>query len=191
MTAWVDTHCHLDAPEFAADAAAVRERAARAGVVHCVLPAVAAAHFPAVREQAWQGGDSYALGIHPLFTGTATDEDLATLDQFCVSRADRALLAGEISGNVGKVLITQVGQHAGHFQHLTLAVLDFVQLFEQVFVPLPSQLREVWRHAIAVGTVTSATYSGFCLTGSSIAHKSSACGLGNTGDAQGQQQTHE
>ncbi|WP_374664132.1 TatD family hydrolase [Ramlibacter sp.] len=98
MTAWVDTHCHLDAPEFAADAAAVRERAARAGVVHCVLPAVAAAHFPAVREQAWQGGDSYALGIHPLFTGMATDEDLATLDAALAAGPDdpRLVAVGEI-----------------------------------------------------------------------------------------------
>ena len=42
MTAWIDTHCHLDAPEFAADAAAVRLRAADAGVAHCVIPAVEA-----------------------------------------------------------------------------------------------------------------------------------------------------
>jgi len=98
MTAWVDTHCHLDAPEFAADVAAVRERAARAGVVHCVLPAVAAAHFPAVRALAWQGGDSYALGIHPLCTGAATEEDLATLDAaLAAGRDDPRLVAlGEI-----------------------------------------------------------------------------------------------
>lgn len=98
MTAWVDTHCHLDAPEFAGDAAAVRGRAARAGVVHCVLPAVAAADFDAVRELAWRSGDSYALGIHPLYTGAATDEDLAALDAaLAAGRADPRLVAvGEI-----------------------------------------------------------------------------------------------
>lgn len=98
MTAWVDTHCHLDAPEFAADAAAVRERAACAGVVHCVLPAVAAAHFPTVKALAWQGGDSYALGIHPLFTPDATEEDLATLDAALAAGRDdpRLVAVGEI-----------------------------------------------------------------------------------------------
>ena len=66
-----------------------------------------------------------------------------------------------------------------------------MQLLEQVTITLPGQFWEVWGHAIAVWTVTSATYSGFCLTCSSIAYKSGACSLGNTGDAQGQQQTHE
>ena len=48
MPAWIDTHCHLDAPEFSADAAGVRERAAAAGVVHCILPAVEVGNFAAL-----------------------------------------------------------------------------------------------------------------------------------------------
>ena len=55
---WIDTHCHLDAPEFAGEVAALRRRAADAGVVHCVLPAVAVGNFDAVRALAHQGGDS-------------------------------------------------------------------------------------------------------------------------------------
>jgi TatD DNase family protein len=78
---WIDTHCHLDAGEFAADRDAVRARAAAAGVAHCVLPAVAPANFDAVRELAHRHGDSYALGIHPLYTGQATEQDLDTLDR--------------------------------------------------------------------------------------------------------------
>ncbi len=98
MSVWIDTHCHLDAPEFDADRATARERAARAGVAHCVLPAVSADHFEGIRALAHQGGDSYALGIHPLFTPAACEADLARLDQaLAAHREDPRLVAvGEI-----------------------------------------------------------------------------------------------
>lgn len=98
MSVWIDTHCHLDAPEFDADRPEVRARAAAAGVAHCVLPAVSAAHFEGIRQLAHQGGDSYALGIHPLFTPQAQEADLERLDQaLSVHRDDPRLVAvGEI-----------------------------------------------------------------------------------------------
>jgi len=80
MPSWIDTHCHLDAPEFARDAAQVRARAAALGVGHCVLPAVELANFETVQAMAHAGGDSYALGIHPLYVSRARDADLAALD---------------------------------------------------------------------------------------------------------------
>jgi len=98
MTSWIDTHCHLDAPEFSADVLAVRERARQAGVRLCVIPAVAAAHFEHVRSLAHTGGDGYALGIHPLFVGRAADADLAQLDAALLRHRDdpRLLAVGEI-----------------------------------------------------------------------------------------------
>ena len=98
MTTWIDSHCHLDAPEFAADRAAVRARAAARGVGHCVVPAVEVANFDTVRQLAHLGGDSYALGIHPLFVGRAQDSDLALLDaQLQAHGGDPRLVAvGEI-----------------------------------------------------------------------------------------------
>jgi TatD DNase family protein len=98
MTAWIDTHCHLDAPEFAADVSAVRAEAARQGVVHCVLPAVQVANFEAVRALAHAGGDSYALGIHPLYVGQAADDDLHRLDAALTRYRDdpRLVAVGEI-----------------------------------------------------------------------------------------------
>ena len=96
--AWIDTHAHLDAPELAHDVDAVREQARAQGVVHCVLPAVERSNWDSVRLLAHRHGDSYALGIHPLYTGRAQDEDLEllahTLQQY---RADPRLVAvGEI-----------------------------------------------------------------------------------------------
>ena len=96
--AWIDTHAHLDAPELAHDVDAVREQARAQGVVHCVLPAVERSNWDSVRLLAHRHGDSYALGIHPLYTGRAQDEDLELLAHALQQhRSDPRLVAvGEI-----------------------------------------------------------------------------------------------
>jgi TatD DNase family protein len=98
MTPWIDTHCHLDAPEFGADVAAVRTRAAQQGVAHCVLPAVEVSNFDRVRSLAHEFGDSYALGIHPLYVKQAHDGDLAQLNAALTAHHDdpRLVAVGEI-----------------------------------------------------------------------------------------------
>lgn len=95
---WIDTHCHLDAPEFAPDREAVVARARAAGVVMLVLPAVARHDFDAVRELAHRHGLAYALGIHPLCVNDAAESDLAELDAALTRhRGDPRLVAvGEI-----------------------------------------------------------------------------------------------
>lgn len=95
---WLDTHCHLDAAEFDADRAAMRQRARDAGVTHCVIPAVELANFDAVRALAQAFGDSYALGIHPLYVARAQDDDLAALDAALAARMTdpRLVAVGEI-----------------------------------------------------------------------------------------------
>lgn len=95
---WIDTHCHLDAPEFEADRDAVRERAGAAGVGHCLYPAVEAANFDAVRLLAHRHGDSYALGIHPLCTPRAAAADLQALERALAERREdpRLVAVGEI-----------------------------------------------------------------------------------------------
>jgi len=77
---WVDSHCHLDAAEFGAQAGQERAAAAALGVLHCVLPAVTPANFDTVRRLAHQGSDSYCLGIHPLYVAQASEGDLALLE---------------------------------------------------------------------------------------------------------------
>jgi TatD DNase family protein len=95
---WVDTHVHLDAPEFDADRAAVVERARAAGVTMAVLPAVAADHFDTVRALAHEHGLAYALGLHPLYVHRATEDDLGRLQDALRRHADdpRLVAVGEI-----------------------------------------------------------------------------------------------
>ena len=95
---WIDSHCHLDAPEFNADRAAVVDRARAAGVAQLVLPAVEVANFAAVRSLAHDHGLAYALGIHPLFVSRASDADLQRVrDAVAENRGDPRLVAiGEI-----------------------------------------------------------------------------------------------
>lgn len=77
---WIDTHCHLDAGEFDADRDAVVAAAEAAGVRGIVLPAVAVSNFGAVRALSRRhAGCVYALGIHPLCSGSATQADIDTL----------------------------------------------------------------------------------------------------------------
>lgn len=98
MTFWIDTHCHLDAAEFAGDLAGVQMRAAASRVSHCVVPAVTTGNFAAVRALAQAFSYSYALGIHPLLVPEAGDADLNLLDaELTLYRSDPRLVAiGEI-----------------------------------------------------------------------------------------------
>ncbi|OYT99029.1 MAG: DNAase [Burkholderiales bacterium PBB1] len=95
---WIDTHCHLDAPEFGGNAAEVVHRARAAGVVQIVVPAVEAANFDTVRELAHEHHLAYALGIHPLYVDRAEEADIDRLaDALDAHRHDPRLVAvGEI-----------------------------------------------------------------------------------------------
>ena len=78
---WIDTHCHLDAPEWTpAQREQVRQATRQAGVGLCVIPAVERANWAAVRELAHTQQDAYALGIHPLYVPQASEADLAALE---------------------------------------------------------------------------------------------------------------
>ncbi len=96
---WIDTHCHLDASEFAGEHGEVAERARQQGVDWIVIPAVACVNFARVTQLAQQLPNCvYALGIHPIFVPQAEESDLAVLRE-AVSAAmqDKRLVAiGEI-----------------------------------------------------------------------------------------------
>jgi len=77
---WIDTHCHLDASEFGADALLVAARSNQAGVSMIVIPAIERGNFGAVAHLgATAPNASYALGIHPVCVPQASEADLVTL----------------------------------------------------------------------------------------------------------------
>jgi TatD DNase family protein len=83
---WIDTHCHLDAPEFERNLPEVIQTAVDKNVQAILLPAVKADDCQHVRELANQysqliPGLVYTLGIHPLYTNQAQEGDIDTLEQ--------------------------------------------------------------------------------------------------------------
>ncbi|TWT23110.1 TatD family deoxyribonuclease [Luteimonas marina] len=76
----IDSHCHLDAPEFDGDRDAVVERARAAGVLHQVVPAVDAAGWPKLRDLCRATpGLHPAYGLHPMYLDRHRPEHLDQL----------------------------------------------------------------------------------------------------------------
>ncbi|WP_076508986.1 TatD family hydrolase [Pseudacidovorax sp. RU35E] len=98
MAVFIDTHCHLDAPEFGAQAAQVHARSRRAGVALCLIPSVAPSNFETVRALAHAQQDAYSLGIHPLCTAEAGEAALDVLQAALDLHGDdpRLVAVGEI-----------------------------------------------------------------------------------------------
>ncbi len=77
-----DTHCHLDLPELAAELPAVLAAAVAAGVGRILVPAVEAARWRGVlqlQQQTIALKLDVALGIHPWWAESATEQQLAEL----------------------------------------------------------------------------------------------------------------
>jgi len=76
----VDSHCHLDAPEFALDREAVIQRAVAAGVAGQIVPAISAEGWPALKEVCASGYGLFpAYGLHPMFLSKHMPEHLNQL----------------------------------------------------------------------------------------------------------------
>jgi len=96
---WCDTHCHLDAPEFALSRPEVIARARAAGVGRWIVPAVGVAGFDALLELASATeGLGFALGIHPLALNDASLSQIDQLDAYLTAHRNnpRLLAVGEI-----------------------------------------------------------------------------------------------
>jgi TatD DNase family protein len=97
-----DTHCHLDAAEFAVDRTSVIGTAVAAGLSAILVPGVEVGNFAAVKAlttppQAMPatGLAIYpAYGIHPMYTPRATEHDIAVLRRWLAAEAPLAV--GEI-----------------------------------------------------------------------------------------------
>lgn len=97
----IDTHCHLDAPEFNADRDAVTLAAHQAGIHQIVVPSVARDNFQTVIDLAHRHQQCFmALGIHPMYVDHAQPSDLVLLKQFIEAqlahRKPKIVAVGEI-----------------------------------------------------------------------------------------------
>lgn len=120
----IDSHCHLDAPEFDGDRTEVLARARAAGVVAQVVPAVSAASFPALAALARLEADVHpCYGLHPMYLAQHRDEHLAEVRQYLAS--GRAVAVGEF----GLDFYVE-GLDAGRQRALFLAQLHIAREFD-------------------------------------------------------------
>ncbi len=91
----IDTHCHLDCPEFDPDRAAVLARTRAAGVVQLMIPAIHRAGWPGLLALCETDADLHpALGLHPVYLDQHRDADLPALERAIADK--RPLAVGEI-----------------------------------------------------------------------------------------------
>jgi TatD DNase family protein len=91
----IDTHCHLDVVEFAADRDAVIARSRAAGLVGIVVPAIRAAGWDDLLSLCDSADDLYpALGMHPVYLDQHQADDLEALERAVAEH--RPLAVGEI-----------------------------------------------------------------------------------------------
>lgn len=96
----IDTHCHLDFPQFAPDRQAIVASAAQRGVAAIVVPAITAAHLSRVLDccldPASQVSLYPALGLHPCFMEEHTATSLEVLKQKVQQWRNSLVAIGEI-----------------------------------------------------------------------------------------------
>lgn len=94
MIELIDSHCHLDAPEFDHDRDAVITRARSAGISAQIIPAVDAAGWPPLRELCgMHAGLHPGYGLHPMYLDRHRPEHLATLREWL--ERERPVAVGE------------------------------------------------------------------------------------------------
>lgn len=131
--AWIDTHCHLDAPEFKPTLLQTVGKAKQAGVQAILLPTVQAFDWDQARNLATEfaaliPGLVYTLGIHPMYTKQAQETDLDLLKD----RVERSLSDPRFVG-IGEIGLDYFvegldPQRQEHFFHVQLDLAEQFQL---------------------------------------------------------------
>lgn len=79
----IDTHCHLDDEQFAADRDAVLDRCRLFGVTKIVVPAIQRNNWDDVLKLCSTSASLYpALGLHPMFTSEHHETDISALNNY-------------------------------------------------------------------------------------------------------------
>ncbi len=93
---FIDSHCHIDFPEFDHDRDAVVSHCGRLGVSKLIVPGVDAINWPRVLKTCKEYPGLYpALGLHPVFIKNHKKRDLAVLETTLAERDD-IVAVGEI-----------------------------------------------------------------------------------------------
>ena len=177
----VDSHCHLDAPEFETDRQAVVERALAAGVRQQIVPAIEAAEWEHLREVCrTQNGLFPAYGLHPMFLPRHRLEHLQQLGDWMAR--EKPVAVGECGLDFfveGLDLQDQQLYFDGQLQlardfdlpvivHARRAVDAVIASFKRVgklqgvvhsFSGSPEQARQLWQLGFMVGIGGPATYA--------------------------------
>lgn len=94
----LDSHCHLDAPEFDGDREQVMQAASEAGVMGIVVPAYAAPRWPALMALCAHAKQPVlwpALGLHPIYIAEHEEASLQALEAQLISSPE-LVAVGEI-----------------------------------------------------------------------------------------------
>ena len=129
---WVDTHCHLDAPEFSSSQAEIIAAAREMSVHAILLPAVKVADTQNVQSLVSQYSNDipglvYTLGIHPLYTNQTHESDLKLLEE----QISKALTDSRFVG-VGEIGLDYFveGLDPHKQEHFFHAQLDLAEQFK-------------------------------------------------------------
>lgn len=121
---WIDSHCHLDAPEFEPDRDRVWQSARDLGVVGALIPAISLANCAAVDACCQRyPGCAPAYGIHPLFVMAAGEADLAGLARRLEQQRPAAIGEIGLDGHVTNVAFDRQ-------EHFLVAQLRLAREFE-------------------------------------------------------------
>ena len=135
----IDTHCHLDAPEYDADRDEVARRAREAGVGRIVVPAVAAFNFQATMDCRRYEGVDVALGMHPMYLHVHRDEHLALLDE--AIRKEHPAAVGEIGLDRFQSRIDRPGVHDEDIERQEFFFVEQLRLAAKYELPVLLHIR--------------------------------------------------
>jgi TatD DNase family protein len=109
----IDTHCHLDAAEYAADRDAIAAAARDAGV-EIVVPSVARFNFAAVRENCARYPGCYpAYGMHPMYIHVHQPSDIDELRAWV--QREKPVAIGEIGLDLFQTRMDRPGVDEAEF----------------------------------------------------------------------------
>ncbi len=155
---WIDTHCHLDADEFAGREKLIASEAALLDIRQIVIPSVDRTSFKKVARLAHACDNcSYALGIHPMFVPDSTEDDLAELKQALERNLSdpRLVAVGEIGLDfyVPELALSPMKEKQEHFlsEQLKMAREFGLPVLLHTRRSVDTVLKHLRRHDIRLG----------------------------------------